>query len=50
MKSWSLSIGLYPGILLGLRTYYTSISAMHVLYLPLVELCLEVFEEDEELE
>lgn len=47
MKSWTLSIGLYPGILLGLRTYHTTISDMHVLYVPLVELCLEVFDDEE---
>jgi len=46
MKSWILSIGLYPGVLVGLRTYHSEVSDLHVLYVPFVELCLEVFNEE----
>lgn len=48
MRNWELSIGLYPGILFGLRTYYSNVSDMWVLYVPFIELCLEVFNEEYE--
>jgi hypothetical protein len=43
MKSWILSIGLYPGILIGVRSYPDKESTLHVLYIPLIEIVLEVF-------
>tara|TARA_B100000287_G_scaffold10867_1_gene10988 strand:- start:2045 stop:2221 length:177 start_codon:yes stop_codon:yes gene_type:complete len=42
-KSWELTCGLYPGILIGMRTYSNKESDMHVIYLPFVDLCLEIF-------
>ena len=42
-KVWSLSIGTYPGILLGMRTYYEPQQTTHVLYLPFIDLALEVY-------
>ena len=42
-KSWELTCGLYPGILIGIRTYSNKESDMHVIYLPFVDLCLEIF-------
>jgi hypothetical protein len=39
-KGWELSIGLYPGILLGIRSYLNKEYNEHVLYLPFVDLCL----------
>ena len=39
-KGWELSIGFYPGILLGVRSYITESFNEHVLYLPFVDLCL----------
>ena len=42
-KIWSLSIGTYPGILLGMRTYYEDQQTTHVLYLPFIDLALEVY-------
>lgn len=47
MKNWELSIGIYPGILFGFRTYVAE-TDMWVLYVPFVELCLEIFNEDYE--
>ena len=43
MKNFQLTIGLYPGILLGIRTYPQPESTLHVLYLPFIDLCLEIF-------
>ncbi len=42
-KIWSLSIGTYPGILLGIRTYIEENQTTHVFYLPFVDFALEVY-------
>lgn len=42
MKNWSLSIGLYPGVLIGMRSYPEANYVQHVLYLPFIDLCLEI--------
>jgi hypothetical protein len=42
-KEWELSAGFYPGILFGIRTYEYSDSKLHVLYLPFVDVALEIF-------
>ena len=50
--SWELGLGLYPGILVGMRSYrYEDGSVDHVFYLPFVEIILSMKEneiEDEE--
>lgn len=42
MKSWEISIGLYPGILVGIRTYSEKEYVQHVIYLPFVDICIEI--------
>lgn len=42
-KIWSLSIGTYPGVVVGMRTYYEEQQTTHVLYLPFVDLALEIY-------
>ena len=42
-NSWSLSIGLYPGVLLGFRSYEEKESTTHVFYLPFIDLALEIY-------
>jgi hypothetical protein len=42
-KVWSLSIGTYPGVLLGARTYDEDNQTTHVLYLPFIDIALEVY-------
>ena len=42
IPNWDLSIGFYPGILLGIRSYVEQDYVQHVLYLPLIDICLEV--------
>lgn len=44
--NWTLSIGLYAGILFGLREYDFPNSKMIVFYLPFVDLALEIEYED----
>ena len=41
--NWSLSIGLYPGILFGIRTYEEGDAIVYVLYIPFVDIALEVY-------
>jgi hypothetical protein len=41
-KGWALSVGLYPGILIGMRSYVEKDFTTHVFYLPFVDLALEI--------
>ena len=41
-KYWSLTIGFYPGILFGFRTYEEKNFNTHVLYLPFIDIALEI--------
>ena len=45
MISWELSIGLYPGILFGVRSYINDSATDHVLYIPFIELILTVHDD-----
>ena len=47
MRPWQLEIGLYPGILIGIRTYEQTTVNEHVLYMPFIELCLTVYKGNE---
>ena len=52
MKGYELSIGFYPGILIGIRSYAVSEErdrVDHVFYLPLIDLCLTIYK-DEDIE
>ena len=40
--NWEFSIGFYPGLLLGFRTYDEGDKTNHVLYIPLVDACLTI--------
>jgi len=49
MKDFNLSIGFYPGMLLGLRTYKNTPEVVHhVLYLPFVDICLTIYKDERE--
>ena len=48
MRNWQLEIGVYPGILIGARTYTNDNNTEHVLYFPFVEFILTVFKEEED--
>jgi|TARA_R100000781_G_C4000359_1_gene100076 hypothetical protein len=41
--NWSLSIGFYPGILFGSRAYDESDRLTYVLYIPFVDVALEIY-------
>ena len=42
ITNWELSIGFYPGVLIGFRSYPDTGNGLenHVLYLPFIDLCL----------
>ncbi len=39
----SIELGFYPGFLIGIRSYDMEDSKIHVLYLPLVEIALTIY-------
>ena len=41
--NWEFSMGFYPGILLGFRSYTERNKQNHVMYLPFVDFCLTIF-------
>jgi len=41
-KYWSISVGFYPGILFGVRTYEEPTFVTHVIYLPFVDFAIEI--------
>jgi len=40
-KEWSVSLGFYPGILIGARTYHGDTHTQHVVYLPFIDIAFE---------
>jgi len=42
MRDWSLTLGLYPGILFGIRTYEEPDYTTWVFYIPFVDIVLEI--------
>ena len=43
-----LSVGLYPGILIGIRSYEQEDVVQHVLYLPFIDIAFEFVKEENE--
>ncbi len=41
--AWALSFGVYPGILIGMRTYEEEKQTAYVFYLPFVDMALEFY-------
>ena len=41
--NWSLSFGFYPGILFGMRTYDEPKLMVYVIYVPFVDIALEIY-------
>ena len=46
MKAFRISIGLYPGVLIGVRTYEQEDVVQHVVYLPFVDIAFEYVKEE----
>mgnify|MGYP003683520171 FL=1 len=43
-RAWSIEIGIYPGVLLGVRTYPQEDRKIHVLYLPFIDIAFYMYE------
>ena len=41
--NWEFSVGFYPGILLGFRSYTEKKQNNHVMYIPFMDFCLTTF-------
>tara|TARA_R110000803_G_scaffold34220_1_gene74807 strand:- start:1159 stop:1302 length:144 start_codon:yes stop_codon:yes gene_type:complete len=39
---WSIEIGLYPGILIGFRTYADEEKSTHVIYVPFIDIAISI--------
>ena len=48
MKQWSISIGFYPGVLLGIRTNSEDHRSVTVFYLPFIDFAFEIEKDLEE--
>ena len=46
--SWEITIGFYPGIVVGFRSYEGNDRNNHVLYLPFIDICLTVLKNVDE--
>ena len=42
LKGWSISLGLYPGILFGFRSYEQKAFNTHVIYIPFIDIAIEI--------
>mgnify|MGYP000386111023 CR=1 FL=1 len=42
-KNWSMSLGFYPGIVFGMRTYVEPKQTSYVIYIPFIDLALEIY-------
>ena len=40
---WSIELGLYPGIVTGVKTYPEPNQTTHVLYIPFIDIALTIF-------
>jgi hypothetical protein len=45
MKNWELSIGTFPGLLIGVRSYVEKYRTNHVIYLLFVDICLTIYKD-----
>tara|TARA_R100000734_G_C3306983_1_gene97491 strand:- start:127 stop:282 length:156 start_codon:yes stop_codon:yes gene_type:complete len=50
ITGWEISLGLYPGILLGFRSYLNEGLENHVFYIPFIDICLSIEREVNEEE
>ncbi len=41
-KGWAITLGFYPGFLIGARSYHAEDMTSHVLYLPFFDIALQI--------
>tara|TARA_R110000787_G_scaffold221379_2_gene330047 strand:+ start:554 stop:709 length:156 start_codon:yes stop_codon:yes gene_type:complete len=44
---WSMSAGMYPGILFGIRTYREKASTDYVLYVPFFDISITIYNNED---
>jgi hypothetical protein len=40
---WEVSLGLYPGVLIGMRSYHNKEVTSHVFYLPFIDIAIQIY-------
>jgi hypothetical protein len=40
---WAVSLGFYPGVLIGMRSYYNDDITSHVFYLPFFDIAVQIY-------
>jgi len=45
MNDWELSLGFYGGLVIGFRHYPQKNCTDYVLYMPLIDLCLTIYDD-----
>tara|TARA_R110000824_G_scaffold245668_1_gene434738 strand:- start:235 stop:387 length:153 start_codon:yes stop_codon:yes gene_type:complete len=48
MKSFDINVGIYPGFLIGIRTYKDYDANTHAIYLPFFSIHIVVFKDTDE--
>jgi len=41
-KGWAITMGFYPGVLIGARSYYAEDMTTHVFYLPFLDVAFQI--------
>lgn len=41
-RYWTITLGFYPGVLFGYRAYQEAFQTTHVIYLPFIDIALEI--------
>ena len=41
-KGWAISLGFYPGVVIGMRSYYNEGMTSHVLYMPFFDIAFQI--------
>jgi hypothetical protein len=42
IKGWAISLGMYPGFLIGMRTYRADGVTSHVIYVPFFDIAIQI--------
>jgi|TARA_R110000823_G_scaffold1687_13_gene6618 hypothetical protein len=47
MQAWEVNIGIFPGVLFGIRQYEEDYKTDYVLYLGFIDICFTAYYEEE---
>ena len=40
---WEISLGFYPGVLIGMRSYHNDNVTSHVFYIPFFDIAIQIY-------